>query len=348
MTNGMVIEATTPSGAIKIAAGPETIRSYTWAGETRSARLWARPERWLGSRGLYYPAPVEHWAEHHGVTRGVLEEGCQHFSSVDEAVRWLNDPALGRFRFVYRNDGLVVGWFTSPERKAVNISVWQIYIGGNKPTALPGAGDSAVTVRFATRPSPMNREGLLRFPLFGASSGVGPTVAREADLCLAEKREDYEQAIAALKGARNEIERFHALGAAAKRSLDFGRRDEAIKYAKELQAAMTKHEDDWGYGNAVQDVNIVLGRVALANGFLEEAKQRLIAAGRSPGSPQMNSFGPNLSLAKELLRAGEKEVVLQYFDLCKKFWKTDFGRLQQWSEEVSEGRIPDFGPNISY
>jgi hypothetical protein len=62
----------------------------------------------------------------------------------------------------------------------------------------------------------------------------------------------------------------------------------------------------------------------------------------------MNSFGPNMSLAKDLLEKGEREVVLEYFELCRKFWKMDNGRRNDWSQEVKAGKIPDFGANLVY
>jgi hypothetical protein len=84
------------------------------------------------------------------------------------------------------------------------------------------------------------------------------------------------------------------------------------------------------------------------NGQIEQAKKYLLEAGKSPGSPQMDSFGPNMSLAKDLLEKGERDTVLQYFDLCRKFWKMDYGKLDQWSNEVKAGEIPDFGANLIY
>ncbi|MEM8947647.1 MAG: RNA polymerase subunit sigma-24, partial [Planctomycetota bacterium] len=65
-------------------------------------------------------------------------------------------------------------------------------------------------------------------------------------------------------------------------------------------------------------------------------------------SPQMDSFGPNMTLAKELLEKGEKEVVLEYFELCRTFWDMGHGRLDQWAKDVKAGNTPVFGPNLLY
>jgi hypothetical protein len=50
-----------------------------------------------------------------------------------------------------------------------------------------------------------------------------------------------------------------------------------------------------------------------------------MAAGATPGSPQLDSFGPNLTLAKELFEKSQPDVILHYFALCKNFWE-DGGR----------------------
>jgi hypothetical protein len=62
----------------------------------------------------------------------------------------------------------------------------------------------------------------------------------------------------------------------------------------------------------------------------------------------MDTFGPNMTLAKALLEKGRKETVLRYFELCRKFWKMDDGRLDRWRDAVRTGRIPDFGANLHY
>jgi hypothetical protein len=151
-----------------------------------------------------------------------------------------------------------------------------------------------------------------------------------------------------LSTASDEQQSFYALDDAAKESFIVGKIEDASKYATELLALAQKFQRDWNYGNAIQDGNLVLGRIAVREGRIEEAKQYLLAAGKSPGSPQMNSFGPNMSLAKDLLEKGERDVVLQHFELCRKFWKMDYGKLDDWSQEVKAGKIPDFGANLVY
>ena len=151
-----------------------------------------------------------------------------------------------------------------------------------------------------------------------------------------------------LARATVERERFYALNDASKESFVLGRIEDARNYAVELLTLVPKFEGDWNYGNAIQDANLVLGRIAVAEGRIAEAKHLLLEAGKSPGSPQMNTFGPNLSLAKDLLEHGEQEIVLEYLELCRKFWRMDRGQLDRWSAEVRSGKIPEFGPNLVY
>ena len=142
--------------------------------------------------------------------------------------------------------------------------------------------------------------------------------------------------------------RFYALGDAGKEAFASGKTQKAGGLAQELLSLTPNYEGNWNFGNAVQDANLVLGRIAVTEGRLDDAKQFLIQAGQSPGSPQMNSFGPNMSLAQDLLKKGETDIVLEYFEHCRKFWKMDRGRLDLWSREVQAGEIPNFGGNLVY
>ncbi len=127
---------------------------------------------------------------------------------------------------------------------------------------------------------------------------------------------------------------------------------------------------DWSYGNAVFFGNMIRGQVALRRGGVAAARSWLLSSGHTPGSPQLDSFGPNMSLARDLLTGvaaipggdrravpparrkatspDARETVLEFLDLCRAFWTLDQGRLQQWSEQVREGLVPDFGPNLNY
>ena len=156
---------------------------------------------------------------------------------------------------------------------------------------------------------------------------------------------EYERAQAA---DDSEMSRFYRLDDLAKSAFNAGEMKKASEFAFELLKVAHKYSGDWNYGNAIQDANSVLGRIALKAGDTKKADEYLLKAGQTPGSPQLGSFGPNMSLAKEILEKGERDIVLQYLGLCRKFWKMGGERLNAWTEEVKAGRIPDFGANLAY
>ena len=131
----------------------------------------------------------------------------------------------------------------------------------------------------------------------------------------------------------------------AKVALAANKPQKAREYAETM---LSQKSSSWNYGNNVHHGNIILGRIALTSDDLEEAKKRLIKAGETPGSPQLNSFGPNMTLALELLKKGEKEVVLKYFELCLKFWKRGKDRIQKWSTDIENDELPNFRANLAY
>jgi len=144
MTHGVRITAITPQGSILVYAGEDYTRTYTWDGASRSVKLIPRKNRWYGSLGLYYPGQ-DTWEAHNGITRGVFNEGQMHFESSDEALGWIHSRTF--MPHVYRNDGLVVGWYkNAPESPTLMVDIWQIYIRGAKPSSLPGAQDGAIVV----------------------------------------------------------------------------------------------------------------------------------------------------------------------------------------------------------
>jgi tetratricopeptide (TPR) repeat protein len=105
-------------------------------------------------------------------------------------------------------------------------------------------------------------------------------------------------------------------------------------------------QPNYNYGNALHSANIVLGEVALARGDMKEADRFLLEAGRTPGSAQLASFGPNMMLARMMLEKGESKVVLEYFAECKKFWEYHEGKLDDWTQKILKGEVPDFGGNL--
>jgi hypothetical protein len=154
MSEGDTILATTDAGKIEVLAGAGLKRSYTWEGATRTAKLLPREERWDGSFGAYFPGPGEHWKNHNGITRGVLQEGQQHFKDKKSALDWLATRQKW-YPTVFTNSGLAVSFGKVAERRQINVEVWQIMIEGKPPKGLRGADDTKVRfVKSKKPPSP--------------------------------------------------------------------------------------------------------------------------------------------------------------------------------------------------
>lgn len=167
---------------------------------------------------------------------------------------------------------------------------------------------------------------------------------RSPDLSETKKREMAQKALAMGEQSLNAsaVDRFYRLGAVAKTALEAMEVDKAGTYAQQLLNVAPNYESNWNYGNAIHNANVILGRIALRVGDLQKAGEHLIFAGKTPGSPQLNSFGPDMILAKELLEHGQRDVVLQYFNLCMNFWEMGRDQLRSWIENVEQGRVPEF------
>jgi hypothetical protein len=138
------IAATTETGTIIIKSGNGLKRYYTWDGITRYIVMWPRYERWYGSMGIYYPGPGSHWLpKHKGISRGVLEEGQQHFNTIEDAMNWIK-LQKSHNPVVYRDDGLFVEYGKKLDREQLDVDVWQLFINGKKPYKLQGSNNKAI------------------------------------------------------------------------------------------------------------------------------------------------------------------------------------------------------------
>lgn len=133
------------------------------------------------------------------------------------------------------------------------------------------------------------------------------------------------------------------LGDLAQLAFAVGDYEKAVSAAQRLLTlAQERNDKRSDHGNAVHDSNCVLGRVALWRGDIVSAKEFLLQASKSPGSPSLNSFGPEMDLAQDLLNRGERKVVLDYLWNCHRFWN---GLLSTplvlfWSAAITLGFRP--------
>jgi hypothetical protein len=140
-------------------------------------------------------------------------------------------------------------------------------------------------------------------------------------------------------------ERSFALPQLAKAALKADALDRAAAYANDL---LRSSSADPIYGQAVHDGNLVLGMIALRHGDVPQARRYLLESAKTKGSPTLDSFGPNMLLAKALLEKGERDAVLEYFESCRSFWTMGAAQLDAWAATVRGGGMPSFGANLVY
>jgi len=152
---------------------------------------------------------------------------------------------------------------------------------------------------------------------------------------------DFERSYA----LSDETDRGHLMPELGMAAFVVGDMEKAHEYAEQMLGNIP---DDWNRGNRLHYGNLVLGRIAVSDGDLQRAGQYLLSAGRMPGSPQLNSFGPDMALAKALLERGQTQVVVRYLELCLAFWKMGQDRLKEWIALIEAGRTPDFSRNLRF
>jgi outer membrane lipoprotein-sorting protein len=155
----------------------------------------------------------------------------------------------------------------------------------------------------------------------------------------------YREATERLGAAKDAGERFYPLDELAKAAFEIRKFDEARQYAREALRLAPQYQGHWSYGSAIHDGHMVLGRLALLKGDVIAARRELLDAGKTPGGPSLDTNGPNMSLAKDLLEIGEADVVREYLCECASFWKNS-QTLESWVASIDQGDVPDFGANL--
>ena len=133
-------------------------------------------------------------------------------------------------------------------------------------------------------------------------------------------------------------------------ALDAGRTSEARARAAEVREALAllDAEEVARSTSATEKAALVEGRLALVAGDTATARARLLDAGRVLAAPDQVSFGPNVTLARDLLAAGDTASVLAYFDVLDRTWAFGADRVEGWRSALGRGEKPDFGPNLVY
>ena len=178
------------------------------------------------------------------------------------------------------------------------------------------------------------REQLAHFYMRDARGRRGaPPDSEKAKAALAQ----FEAALAAAREGHQET----LLPDAAETALWAGDDAKAREYSRRALELAATSTGRWHHGNAVHDGHRILGHVALKAGEVEAAKRHLLESGKTPGSPQLNSFGPELTLARDLLAKGEGETVIAYLESIRTFWKGRDQAITEWVTLIRAGQVPE-------
>lgn len=168
---------------------------------------------------------------------------------------------------------------------------------------------------------------------------LSPSVERRL-LKLAQKRAPLH--IQNWHKAETELEKFYAAPRAAMAAINVGDTELAAKVAADALDLAPSFKENWNYGIALHFGHAALGMLAASDGDIRLAVAHLEHSGRAPRSPQLNSFGLSMQLARELLLHGEAAAVLAYFQECRRFWAMGGTWLNIWEKKVARGALPNF------
>jgi len=139
----------------------------------------------------------------------------------------------------------------------------------------------------------------------------------------------------------SKLQRFYSLDDQITKAFSANDYDSAKGLVSEYLELADIYRCNWNYGNAIHDAYRFLGLISVRNGEIDEAAAYLVKAGKSTGSPQLDSFGPELDLANELLKLGKTEEVLIYLKDIASFWDMNDGLINKWVEEIENGGKPE-------
>jgi hypothetical protein len=232
-----------------------------------------------------------------------------------------------------RDDGLVALWQAQTEKHR---EVPQVWANASSYLTLLDNKRAIEWMSHAVRLQPKNVRWLQKLAhLFAQTEGAANTVPGEPS----ENAFGFQARAIALMSDSDE--RFAAKIWLARYALSAGENARAASGATELLAEAPAHAEQDSFGEAVHHGHIVLGRLALQAGNVAEARSRLLAAGDTPGSAGLRSFGPDVALARELLAHGERAVVIDYLRRVDKFWQRRHGCIDTWTAQIAQAHDPD-------
>lgn len=138
MLAGQTIVFKNPNGTGKITYVSDFTRRYEIAGSSFNVELVQRAEEWRHKRGIYNPG--ETWGPlmlaDATPSRFVVDESVVRFSNNEECERFFKVGAAYE-KWVSGENGLVLGFDSSPGRDQVNVSLYRCYVAGKLMRQMP-------------------------------------------------------------------------------------------------------------------------------------------------------------------------------------------------------------------
>lgn len=171
---------------------------------------------------------------------------------------------------------------------------------------------------------------------------VDLNTADTTDQKLAAETKIYELFHRFDEKTEDQAHRLLLLPVLASLAFDLGDYESARKYAiQSLDVAGEREDIIAGVAigpQAIHDSNDVLGRIALHEEKVQEAKAYLLKAAGTPGGGILSTVGPRMLLAQALLDRGEREVVIEYLLKIKVPWRYGAVQLNQWIAVIRKGK----------
>jgi thiol-disulfide isomerase/thioredoxin len=139
-------------------------------------------------------------------------------------------------------------------------------------------------------------------------------------------------------------QRLFLLGNLAEAELDAGESEAAGRDAARILEIPVSHNAQSGYWDAVHKAQTIMGRASLKRGDTAQARLRLLASAQVETTPSLGSVGPGMTLAQELLEAGEKQTVIEYLETCRRIWTNNQGKLDGLLKAVRSESSPNLLP----
>ena len=160
--------------------------------------------------------------------------------------------------------------------------------------------------------------------------------------------EQFEKALALNKKERSfrrDSDRSSLLQGLSEAAFHSNQLAKAKTYATERLLEFGRDPNNIDFSSIAHDGNIMLGRIALREGDIAKAKEHLLIAGRIANLAirQMRTwFTPWMILAKELFDKNEKQVVIEFLELCAQAKSDNDKIFRKWIAIIRKGETPSF------